>query len=141
METRKNPMTKITKFDKRNIDAVSREMKEACQAIAEKYGINIRCAGGRFDPIKATLKFEVKVADTQSVDSVQRLDFMNTCRLYGLKATDYRRPVKNPLTGKTYMPVGFNHSRSKNVLSLFCVDDGKTYMAPQTWNKLWKSEA
>ena len=70
-------MTKIVAFSKSALDtkgSFNRALLAAIQSVAKEYGVNAQMAGGKFNPLKATLKVDFEIADpTASADLEKKL--------------------------------------------------------------------
>lgn len=106
---------KITAFDKRNIADFQREAIAALKDLADRYGVSVREAGGKWSPEKFTMHIEAKIADPQAAADLARATFNRKCSMFELLPSDFGAKFEyNP--GDWWELVGLEPNRPK-----FCV--------------------
>ena len=83
----------ISTFDRSTMKMLAAEIAEAVQGIAEKHGIEIRDAGGRFEAADATIKLSLRALsdaaqDAKAVQVNEMLALMGLPACYGKKITN-----------------------------------------------------
>lgn len=77
---------KIQHLDRQTVKFIAKEMSEAMEAVANKYGLNIRYRGGSFTGKNVTYKFEVAtLAEDGQAETKERTDWKTKAVLYGMK--------------------------------------------------------
>ena len=71
-------------FTQARINEIHRAMFQALSPVAEQYGVTIRRAGGRFEPLSATLKFALETT-TDNGETQEARDFKEMAHLYDLQ--------------------------------------------------------
>ncbi len=97
----------ITTFNAKIANSLQDEAVALLKSLAEKHGLTIRKAGGGFDGIKATLKFEF----ISTSEEAEKSEFAKNCRLFNCKAEDYGRIAT--INGQEVTLIGFELKRRK----------------------------
>ena len=104
-------MAKIKEFTRQNLVGFTAEVTKAVTAIAEKYGVAVKGASGRFSPSEFSKKFEF-FAGAQSGESGHDLKYRADIGYAGMfdmpqiKETDYNKIFVS--AGQTFRFVGIN---------------------------------
>lgn len=106
-------MTKIAKFDKKNLALLRPEIDAALVALAEKYGLAIHTGSCSFDPLEASFKLVLKVDDPAAFEEKEKENFVRYCRMIGsgFAPTDFGTRFR--VSGAWYVLVGIDMGRSK----------------------------
>jgi len=115
-------MTIITTLDKGTVRKLHVEMRESMRVLAQKYGLTIREAGGSFQPLQATLKFQVSINDVDAVETQQKAAFELHCSSYNVRPEHYRKEIV--LKGSMWRLIGFELSRPKYCVRMQNVETG-----------------
>jgi hypothetical protein len=110
---------------KQFVQQLAREAEEALKAVAEKHGLTVRYAGGKYDPTAGTFTPKVEFANA---DSGQK-KFEQFARGFGFTPEDY--DAEFTTTNGTYRLVGLNPRAPKYPVLARNVRDGKTYKMPE----------
>ena len=103
---------------------IQAEALAALQAVAAKHGLVVSGAGGKYDNVKANLKFEF-AAGTRKERAADT--FTDYCAIFGFKASDKNREFK--FKGVAYRLVGFNPNRPARSCMIERVADQKSFIA------------
>jgi len=131
MKSPKKTSTKITAFDRVTCRAMSAEIIAALQGIADKYGVSIKPAGGRFTTDNWTNKIEVSIVDNSGTAVTKEVsNFNNYCHLFGLSKSDLGKAFSS--NGKTFILCGLNPSAHKMPIIGRNAITGKMFKFPLT---------
>ena len=82
----------MTYLDKTKTRTLAVESEKALAAVAKKFGLVVRRAGGKFDSANATLKFDFSVVATDgTVTTPEVSDFKRNATRFGFMPTDLGR--------------------------------------------------
>lgn len=123
-------MTDILDFDTRNGRDLHDAALAALQETAKAFGLTVAKAGGSLDGLKATLKFEFKVADKAATDAGEVKEFASLCTLYGLTAAHYKATFAS--NGQMFELFGFAPQRPKFCLKARNLASGKVMLFPDS---------
>lgn len=116
---------KLTKIDKEACKTIQEAATAALQAVAESHGLAVKAAGGRYDGVIFTAKFEFALTseDGQAI-SREAEDFKHYCSLYNLKPEHLGAEFK--INGDDYVLIGVAMGSPKYPLLARRVRDGRT---------------
>lgn len=119
-------MTKIVAFSKSALDTkgpFNRALLAAIQSVAKEYGVTARMAGGKFNPLKATLKVDFEIADPTASADLEKKAFDRLAPAYGMTSAMYRATMVDS-RGALCELVGFETRRKKYPLRMRKILDG-----------------
>lgn len=123
-------MNKITKFDKNNVSQIADEINKALKAVADKYQIQIKTGGGKYDPDTATLKLELQtINESGIIVTKEATTFKQYATLLNLQSTDLFREFT--FNKQKYMLVGYSARKSKFPMLCKNLTDNKNYGLPE----------
>jgi hypothetical protein len=104
-------MSKIKTFDRTNLRLLRDDVESALNAVADKYGIDLRLGTGRFASENVTFRLEGSVVRAEGVVTREAAEFSQYADLFALEASDLGRTFQ--YRGQRYEIVGARLSNSK----------------------------
>ena len=135
----------IKQFTPKVCKQLAQEITELLKPLADKYGLTVRAAGGRYSDIAWTGKFEFKLGNPEKLQENDKKTFEMYADVFGLKPSDYGRLVR--LGSSLYKIVGIKTSAHKR--NIIIEKDGKHFITtPEDvinglakWSKQFESES
>lgn len=93
-----------------------KDVEEALESVAEKYGISITAADISYDSTMVNLKLKCERIDID----VQKAKFETDVKYmehYGFKKEDYKKPFKLGIKNKNYTLIGFKSGNKYDVIA------------------------
>ena len=112
---------KIEQFDRPTLKFLRKELAEALKPVEEKLGLTIHVGNCTYDTSKCSFKLDM----TKEGETVDQINFMKYCHLYGFKKEDFGRNFQS--NGKTYCISGLLIKASKYPILATCKATGKEY--------------
>jgi hypothetical protein len=106
-----NGMSKINTFDRTNLRLLRDDVQSALNAVAEKYGIDLRLGTGRFASENVTFNLEGSVIGAEGVVTREAAEFRQYADVLALEASDLGKTFQ--YRGQPYEIVGARLSNSK----------------------------
>jgi hypothetical protein len=123
-------MSKITAFDRKNLQALRTDIDAALKAVGDKHGISLKLGRGTFSAETATFKLELgTVSDTGVVVTKEAQDFKTYALMFGLKPEHLGQSFKD-FDGHSYKVVGLK-VRSPKFPVLVERADGARFKFPE----------
>jgi hypothetical protein len=119
---------KITKFDRKNANALHDAIIAAITDVTAEFGVSVRKAGGSIDEAKTKLAFEFEITDPVAAADVELRDFRLFCGLYDLSVGHYK--ARFTTRGSTFELIGFMTRRPKFPFKCRDVATGKVMLYP-----------
>ena len=110
-------------FNKRGFEVFRADVESALKEVAKKHKVMIDC--GKINYADVDFTMQLHVIKNDNGEDGKKLLFEQNCIYYGFSKEDYERKFTSG--GKVYKLIGFNTNSPKNVCSIYCVTDGKTY--------------
>lgn len=117
-------MTKIEKFNRREVKELRAALEQELAQLAQKYGIQLEAKSASFDHTNVTFKVQASIIDNGRVLTPEAMDFN---RYAGLKLKGYGLGDQVELMGKVYTISGWNRKAPKYPVQI--TRGGKTYRA------------
>jgi|SRR5262252_1161226 len=117
-------MSKIERFDKKNLGLLRADLDAALKTVAAKWGVNLSLGTGRFDPEVVNWKLTGNVV-TGNARTKEALEFERYADLFGLEASDLGAEFTQGR--KRFKIVGAKTSSRKYPILAKDVNTGKTY--------------
>ena len=114
----------ITKIDRTACRLLSGEIEAALQTIAQKYGLSIRSAGGRFSESEYTCKVECQVKTTSGIPA----SFAIEAKMLGLPEDCHGKVFRS--RDRSFQITGIEIRRPKMPVSAKDVSTGKGFKFP-----------
>lgn len=111
-------------FNKKNFDALRRDIEEALWPVSEKYGLKFKTGKINYSNLDCQIKLEA-TSEIEGVN-VEQEKFNTHCRNYGFTPEQYRMNIL--YKGTRYQLVGFNPTKPKNRCNILNLDNGKAYV-------------
>lgn len=121
----------ITTLTKVTTNAIALEMQAAAAAIAKKYGVEIKTAGGKFTATDADLKFKVVVKSEKAAelkDEKARKEFAMFAPWSGISADAFGKTLV--VQGHKVTVTGWRSRAPKRPVVLTEIGTGKVFHAP-----------
>lgn len=112
-------------FDKATCTQISNDIKSALASIAEKYGVDIKLEGGRFDSNQFHPKIGLYIGNKEDM---YRKNWKPYCWHYGFKVEDLDRVAV--LNGKEFKLTGLDPKKRKYSLRAVEVKTGRITCFP-----------
>lgn len=123
-------MKKITQFQKQDVEQISVEINQALKAIADKYQIQIRTCGGKYDNDTATLKLELQtINESGIVLTKEATAFKAYSTSLNLKPEDLFKEFT--VNKEKYVLMGFAPRKSKFPMICKKVSNDQSYGLPE----------
>lgn len=118
-------MTTITKLDTKTGTLIQKEMADALQGIAAKYGVSIKTHGGTIGlgGLDLVAKFRVEVTNPEAKADAQKREFEQYCMLFNLTPEQFGATFVN--RGITYKISGLAMNKRKFPIRGTSTVDGK----------------
>jgi hypothetical protein len=114
--------------------AMRAEIDTALLNVGAKFGVRLKAGSATFDPLQATFKLGVTQATAEGKQAIldeAREQWEDQARIYGMKADWFGREFY--MSGSRYRVAGLAPSRSKNVVKITRLPDGKGFVtSPDT---------
>ena len=114
----------IKEFTAKTCKQLAQEVTELLKPLAEKYGLTLRPAGGKYSDIAWTGKFEFKLGNPEKLEENSKKTFEMYADIFGLKPSDYGKLVR--LGSSFYKIAGIKTSAHKR--NIIIEKDGKRYI-------------
>lgn len=117
---------KITEFSKQDVESISKEINEALKAVAQKYNIQIKTNGGKYDKDTATLKLELQtITESGQILTKEASAFKQYAHLLNLKPEDLFKEFT--VNNEKYVLVGYAPRKSKFPMICRKVSNNQSY--------------
>jgi hypothetical protein len=117
---------KLTVIERRETKALADAALAALQAVAEKYGVTVKYAGGSYSGTNCTVKFEFStMAEDGTVMDRHASDFKRYAQLYGLPADALGKVITH--NGEQYTITGLTQRGGKFPVTVNRVRDGRGF--------------
>lgn len=127
---------KITKFDRKNANALHDALAAAITETAAEFGVSVRKAGGSIGETKTTLKFEFAVTDPVAAADAEVREFRLLAPAFDLSISHYK--ARFVTRGSTFELIGFAPRRSKFPFKCRDITTGKVMLYPDYIRELLK---
>ncbi len=131
--TKGKNMTTAKTMDRPTVRTISDEAEKALQAVAKKFGLELKRKSGRFSSTSLTTKFEFSIKG----QSPQVTEFKKFASLVGLKETDFGKTFTSQ--GDTFTISGLNLRAKMYPVLAVSSRNGKTYKFNRNDVKLYLS--
>ena len=115
----------IERFDRKLAAALGKELEQAVQSVAAKYGMEIRSRGGQFGDSSFTAKLECTIKNASGVGGRRADAFKELCSLFGMEQDDLGKDFA--IRGRLYKVVGLMAGAGRAPILGAAMDNGKTY--------------
>lgn len=82
-------MSKITKFDKQNLNVVRDVIEKALKEAGVDIGVTFRTGNCTYGDAECKFQLSVRVADPKAQENAKKESFNRYCRSFGLRPEDY----------------------------------------------------
>jgi len=114
-------------IDRNSVKEINKAVEVALQEVAQRFGLNVKVDGGKFDPTVGVFfpKVEFSVEGSAKKDWEQSVHLLYSNRPVWLTGDDFGAQIT--YNGRKFELVGINLRAPKFPINAKCLADGKVY--------------
>lgn len=115
-------------FTPKLLDVMRRDLNNDLKAFEKEHNVKVEIGKMTY----SECQFTVKMTVTEDSDDTERKLFEQSCRMYGLKSSDYKHHISFQQGGKDvdFEIYGFDNSKRKAPIKIRKIEDGSLYVIP-----------